>query len=532
MKYINIKQMFMIMAALCVCLSSCNDYLDVTPDNRTEIDSAEKVSQLLASAYPQANYAVMLATRCDYVVEKTQGYENDFINNGFTWNDVPSVSVDTPIYFWNSAYFSIAKANHALDAVKSLSEQEQKAASPYIGEAHLIRAFSHFLIAGLYSHYFTDTPQSMQGVPYVDEPETIVIKEYDRGTVASVKEKIETDLLEGLSLMGSDAVYKVPRFHFNNKAANAFATRFFLYEGKWANVVEYASKVIPVPSKFTQDGNVSADDDAYVFVDNNFQPWTGHFAEVPSPQDILAYYTKSSNPSNLLLTEMISNWGMYHSAMKFGMDKKTDSEMFAKTVAGASLGYRIFATDLHSYIPKFQRHFKKIDANSSSNVAFITFPYFRVEEVLLSRAEAYAMLGQTQNAINDINMFMRKLIKNYNESTNLVTEEKLLSFYDEQINDPENYLNKYNAYNISSMEDIQKALVLCILSLRTQEFSNEGLRYWDLMRYRIPVTHTKADGDSNTLYPGDDRWILQLPEEVVLSGVELNPRSNLLSKEW
>ena len=142
------------------------------------------------------------------------------------------------------------------------------------------------------------------------------------------------------------------------------------------------------------------------------------------------------------------------------------------------------------------------------------------------------MIRPNINAINDINMFMRKLIKNYNESTNLVTEEKLLSFYDEQINDPENYLNKYNAYNISSMEDIQKALVLCILSLRTQEFSNEGLRYWDLMRYRIPVTHTKADGDSNTLYPGDDRWILQLPEEVVLSGVELNPRSNLLSKEW
>ena len=149
MKYINIKQMFMIMAALCICLSSCEKYLDVTSDNRTEIDSAEKVSQLLASAYPQACYAFMLATRCDYVVEKTQGYQTVIINNGFTWNDVPAVSADTPIYFWNKAYFSIAKVNHALDAVKTLPEQEQKAASPYVGEAHLIRAFSQFLLARL-----------------------------------------------------------------------------------------------------------------------------------------------------------------------------------------------------------------------------------------------------------------------------------------------------------------------------------------------------------------------------------------------
>ena len=60
----------------------------------------------------------------------------------------------------------------------------------------------------------------------------------------------------------------------------------------------------------------------------------------------------------------------------------------------------------------------------------------------------------------------------------------------------------------------------------------EGLRYWDMLRYKIPIIHKTKAGDENTLYPGDDRWVLQLPETAVLAGMELNPRSNLLSKEW
>ena len=34
--------------------ASCNDYLDTVPDNRTEIDTPEKLGKLVASAYPKA----------------------------------------------------------------------------------------------------------------------------------------------------------------------------------------------------------------------------------------------------------------------------------------------------------------------------------------------------------------------------------------------------------------------------------------------------------------------------------------------
>ena len=96
-------------------------------------------------------------------------------------------------------------------------------------------------------------------------------------------------------------------------------------------------------------------------------------------------------------------------------------------------------------------------------------------------------------------------------------------------------MNKYNAYNTSSWDVKRQALLHFLLDCRRNEFLFEGIRYWDMWRYRIPIYHvTQLDqkGLSNWLMPGDDRWMLQIPEEAVLSGVELNPREHLLTPEW
>ena len=45
--------------SLSAALTSCVDKLDEVPDNRTEIDSPEKVRKLLTSAYPISTPAVI-----------------------------------------------------------------------------------------------------------------------------------------------------------------------------------------------------------------------------------------------------------------------------------------------------------------------------------------------------------------------------------------------------------------------------------------------------------------------------------------
>ena len=132
----------------------------------------------------------------------------------------------------------------------------------------------------------------------------------------------------------------------------------------------------------------------------------------------------------------------------------------------------------------------------------------------------------------DIYIFCRQRIKNYNEEKHVITEQTVVKFYNATLSNEDHFMKKYNAYGSASWSDVKKALILCILDFRRNEFMWEGLRWWDMMRYRIPITHTTKEGDSNTLYPGDDRWLLQLPETAELADVQLNPRSNFLSRQW
>ena len=48
-------------------MPSCSKYLEKEPDNRAALDTPQKVSQLLATAYPGANYVPMVETSTDNV---------------------------------------------------------------------------------------------------------------------------------------------------------------------------------------------------------------------------------------------------------------------------------------------------------------------------------------------------------------------------------------------------------------------------------------------------------------------------------
>ncbi len=531
MKKIDIIYIFYGVLVL-LLLGSCEKFLDKTPDNRTEINSVEKISQLLASSYPQASYAAMLNSRVDFVSDKGPGFrENSSNSDAFFWRDIKDVSQDTPDYFWSKCYFSIAQANHAIYASNNVTGENKE---QFIAEAHIIRAFSHFLLVTLYSNFYEyNGANQSPGIPYVTEPERIVIQKYKRETVQKCWDKIEEDMLYGISNLGGDSKYKVPKYHFNQKAAWAFASRFYLYKGEWQKVIDFCSNVIPNTSKFLANGNVAVDDPANIYAANNFQPWLTEYAISPGSVEIRKKYTMASNPSNLLLTEMSSRMSRYVNTWRYATKKEdTDATVSSSNVTGGSWAYRVFKSGDSYYVPKYEELFVRADINASTGTIYTIFPYFRNEEVLLNRAEAYAMTDRLDEAVADLNIFARQRIKNYSETSNIITITKLLSFYNSILNNQEHYFNKYNAYGSASWSNEKKAVISAILEFRRNEFMWEGLRYWDLIRYKIPVKHTTFFGEENTLFPGDDRWVLQIPESASLSDIELNPRTNLLSKEW
>ena len=107
-------------------------------------------------------------------------------------------------------------------------------------------------------------------------------------------------------------------------------------------------------------------------------------------------------------------------------------------------------------------------------------------------------------AIADLNTYASTRFLNYNPGTNNITAAKITGHY-----------------NTSNIRD---GIIRAVLDYRRSEFVHEGMRWFDILRYRLPVTHAIFGGQSITLSADDPRKVLQLPTTVSLSGLALNPR--------
>jgi len=480
---------YYILAAAVLFSTGCRKYLETAPDQRTQLNTVEKVAELLVTAYPQADYATFTEAASDNAADKgTGGTLSEEINtNPFFFRDVTERTQGSPNYYWNACYQAIAAANQALDAISKADNPADYSAQK--GEALVARAYNHFMLVTLFSKiYDASTASQDPGVPYVTTPEKVVNGKYERKTVAYVYEQIEKDLLEGMPLIDNTS-YKVPKYHFNKAAANAFAARFYLYKKDYQKVISYANNVFP-------GGNIKS----------NLRPWVTVYSQLTG-SEMLAIYTKASETANLLLVEAPSDWARSYGSYRYGLRTDLAYSLFEfRNVTGADwvqpLYYSGGNTD-NWLILKFREHFVRSSANANIGVPFTIFPLFTAEEVLFNRAEANTYLGNFTAAKQDLNDYASMRIEDYTANFR-ITDSKLKNYY--------------------GTSDMKAALISTVLDFKQAEFIQEGMRWFDILRYNIPVTHTSVTGESETLAPNDPRRLFQLPQEVELAGLELNPR--------
>src|SRR5690606_19183305 len=93
----------------------CKKYLEKEPDNRASINTPEKVSQLLGTAYPQGNYQAFAETMSDNVADLGVGGSDNVIHDPFYFEDSRENQQDSPEFYWYACYAAIASANQALE---------------------------------------------------------------------------------------------------------------------------------------------------------------------------------------------------------------------------------------------------------------------------------------------------------------------------------------------------------------------------------------------------------------------------------
>ncbi|WP_433901471.1 RagB/SusD family nutrient uptake outer membrane protein [Sphingobacterium puteale] len=484
------KYLFIIV--LGATLSSCNKFLEQEPDARTKIDSPVKIKELVASAYPKSTYIAFAESMSDNAGDK--GVSSRSEQNSFPWEFKDQVKslYDMPARYWQECYKAIAAANQGLESIAELGNDPTLNASK--GEALVARAYNHFMLVNFFARPYDESSSSTDpGIPYVEKPEVTALGKYSRGTVAAVYDNIERDLLAGIPLI-DNSTYKSPAYHFTKNAAYAFATRFYLFKKDYANVVKYANLV-------ASTGTIAT----------SLRNWNGKYKDL-AYYDLQAIYTKSTESANLLLCEANSIWGRSFAGYNYGLNSALLAEIFsaANNPVKIQLTYRskIFGgTETVFNIPKFSENFIKETISANFGEPYNVIPLLTMEEVLFNRAEANANLGNNQAVIDDLNAFLSKRITGYNESNpnHKLTLAKVTSFYP----------------NLS----IKDALVESILNFKRQEYIFEGMRWFDIIRLKRTVNHRSVKGDINlTIGPEDNRRVLQLPTEVIASGLDKNPR--------
>jgi hypothetical protein len=553
----KIKDIKTFLLAGVVCLSfaatfsSCESELDEVPDNRTEIDTPEKVRLLLVSAYPQAVPGMLCELFGDNYVDDNvikpgqhRSPFRDFEAEAYAWKDVTNYSPgddDTPYQIWEEYYFGIATANHAIAAMQNMCPNP--AADPNLthswGEAHVLRAYLHFVLVNVFAEAYKDDTQSAAdiGIPYVTQPEDVVKIDYStpqyRHSVKETYDLIEKDLLEGINLI-DDSKYKVPAYHMNRNAANAFAARFYLYKRDYNKVITYANAALGT--------NASS----------MLRKWGS--IKTATINSMLNSYFDEKASCNFLLQSALSLHDRMLSATRFACndgnkDYNVKSSKNAVYGSGPNWSdrlkayegkiYRYGENDDGSWLFRIYEYFEYRDKIAGIGLVHIIYTPFTAEETLLCRAEAKLYLGDQAGAIDDLKTWTQSKMVDKD-----LTLADITKFYDNKKKDsPEaiskdDYLSELHPTDMSaSFKDLTGAdwsVLQCILHFRRIETMFDGLRWFDIKRYGILVRHvyrgpTDATPTVDELAWNDKRRVIQIPNNVVASGYPATDRSQKMT---
>ena len=546
------KNIFIIVALVAVAFAGC-DFLDHEPDMRASIDSKEKVQLLLVSAYTEANSAPLCEYSSDNVIDNNvpdprTGQANavnpldEMYNEIFAWKPVKQSSNDSPKLIWDAHYTAIATANQALEAIKELEAQGIKMDAEK-GEALLSRAYHHFLLAGVFCQAWKNEEDSKKdlGLTYMMQPETKVAPEYSRGPelVVNTDENgdtvwiggslhdtymnIQRDLEAGLKLV-SDEYYNIPRYHFNVKAAHAFAARFYLYKREWAKVVEHADYVLTTTDETTLamlfDATTNRDQ-------SNIELAFKHYIDVQAPSNLLLIATYSSSAY-----AHFPDYGRYQYN---GEAQDFTTYGSGPCWSGQFPGIGTWSADqkLGGFVAKDYFDFEYTDKVAGYGYVRMVSRAFTTNETLLCRAEAKVYLNDLAGATNDFRLWCQ----GYNvggrmqmlaDSTVDLSQEKVVKFYSDKVGSkyaPELHNQDMAANWFITAE--QMPYVHCALHFRRIEGLHDGLRWHDLKRYGIEIEHVQGKDAPRKLVWNDDRRAIQLPQEVIVAGMTANPREVL-----
>lgn len=338
---------------------------------------------------------------------------------------------------WAELYNDVLVANYVIERVQE-AEGTQAERDNLMGEAYFLRARSYLELANIYAPvYDAATARQQMGVPL--RMGTGVVNDYERNTLQEVYDQILSDLKSAIRLFDSAGI-NLSLWHPNKKVALLLLSRTYLYMGEWQKVVETASQVIESCPQGLY--NLRMQPNAASITQSN--PEVLHTYGSCAQLIVTDHEGIQQNEVPNLYKDASSSVAVY------GISQSLRQAFHEGDVRPYTY---LIATSSGMDVPaKWHTQFTKLGAYS-----------YRLSEAYLSRAEAYAALDRTTEAMADV----KKVIQNRVEDVNRVSFPSPTA--------PEGYA---------------LALRRFILDERRLEFCGENHRWFDLRRSNAWYPHT------------------------------------------
>ncbi len=229
-----------------VVMCSCNDFLDITPTGKVIAKTGKEYRALLTYEYKNFPEDRGLATlRSDELSLSASVTSSDDYNSYFdiwAWNDLSRQST-TSSFGWRRYYHAIYISNYIIEHQSEITESTQSDIDQLVGEAYMMRAYCHFLVANLYAEPYTHcTPAQTRGIPLSLKAD--VNEVLKSSSLEAVYAQVIADIQEAKKHLNVETWDEGYNYRFGKVSADALLARVYIYKGDWENALTAAKTVI------------------------------------------------------------------------------------------------------------------------------------------------------------------------------------------------------------------------------------------------------------------------------------------------
>lgn len=405
-----------LIAGAALSLTACHDDLNIKqPSNFTSLSmwndendfhvAVNGLYSLYRSNYVSDLHSVYGDLRADYI-------ESGAVNSAY-YNRIPKneIIISDDGTNWSGIYTTINAANLILRHIDDISFTRQETKDEVMANAYFIRGYLYYVIARVWG----DAPVLITGFESENQEDMYP----SRNPVAEVYAQVETDIELAASLMPAGKhLHKASKAAINMLRADYYswkATRLNGGQGSLDKALAAVNSVLSagytfVPEFKDQIGVENEANDEYIFT----MPFTN--AENVKPGTYPNFYSLFPAPagdwariSNAGFTQddcPTGAWAQYAVPQKSFCEFMKSEPLDSRT----DLTLREFEQDFIKNDVQVQRMFTKFLGTWENNTRIFDsdMPVYRLAEAYLLKAEIENKLGNTQNALDALNVITKR----------------------------------------------------------------------------------------------------------------------------